>query len=663
MSVACCLNERWYVKPDRELPKFGTPTAQAFRTEDVGDLKTPYVALICDPKLPSRLDIVAALQKLASPHLVTPVDQGPVIWTPGKRRCRIIVFPEPRGERLIQTAAEPFTPWSEQEILAIVVMPLLELLLAMQQAGVTHRGIRADNLFIIGTGGQRKIMLHECVSVPPAFDAPPAYLTIEDAQADPHGRSNGGIAEELYALGVLILHLLTGRLPAGGATAQQVMEAKLDSGSYDTLVGGEELPPRSAELLRGLLADRRAERWTIADIADWLDGRSPRPRAAAPIVRRPLEIEGKSFRSVPALVHWLVGAEERLLARALRHQDMIPWLTAALNNPRTIERFRNLVSSGESQGRDSASLLARVAIMLDPTGPIRYQQISCAVDGIASEIAIHLLRGSAAEPKLLSELITARLPQFSAASQAAADSRMSDHAFTVEKTCRYLTDSRVGNGIERAGYELVPGLHCLSPAVEREFAVDLGELLTALEAAVRSGTIQGWPIDRHIAAFIAARSPESVDDQLGALDSGDLARRWGATTRLLAGIQDRHGPEALPSLCRLLADHGMPLIDRFHNRATRKRIRGQLGEILKAGRLSRLAKELDDRDALERDRLQFERACTVFKGTEQRLLKCDQVMEGLIQTAKRMGDAVSVVVATALSVGILLFAFAAMVAL
>lgn len=661
MSVACCLHERWYVKPDRALPQFGSPTAPAFFTEDVGDLKTPYVALVCDPKLTARVEIVPALRQLASPILVTPVDIGPVSWTPRKRRCQVIVLPQPTGERLIQNPSDVFVPWSEAEVLASVIIPLLSLLSQMHQAGIAHRAIRADNLFVTGEVGQRRIMLHECVSVPPTFDQPSAYLTIEDAEADPPGRSNGGIADELYALGVLTLHLLTGRLPAGTMNHDKLLEAKLEMGSYDALVGGDTLPAASSALLRGLLADRRGERWTLADVADFLEGRRPRPRVA-PVSVKPLELEKQSFRSPQALVNWLVGAEERVLARALRHQDMLPWLGVALNSPRLVERFKNLVSSGDGYGRDSASLVARVAIILDPMGPIRYQRIACAVDGIGAEIAAYLQQAATAELKQLSDMIMARLPQFSASSQAEGQSRLMDQAIAVEKSCRYLTDKRLGNGIERAGYELAPGLHCLSPYVEQEFVLTLAELLPALELAVAGGQIEGWPLDRHVAAFIAARSPEDVDDQLGALDHGDLGNRWGATTRLLAAIQARHGPETLPGLCKLMAGHGAPLIDRYYNRATRKRIKGLLPEIVKSGSLSRLAKELDDRDALERDVKQFERARIAFSGTALRLEKCDQIIQDLGQSAKRMGDAVSVVVATALGIGIVLFSFIAMVA-
>ena len=661
MSVACCLHDRWYMKPDKALPELGSPTAAAFRAEDVEDLNRRSFALICDPKLPARMDAIEALQKIASPNLLVPVDVGPLLWTPTKRWCRVLVFPEPPGKRIPAGPNERFTPWAEQEILVSVVAPLLALLMKLDQAGVMHRAIRADNIFVSGQGTQSQITLGECVSAPPGFDQPPAYLTIEDAAADPPGRSGGTLADELYALGVLILHLATGRLPGANLTAEELLATRLERGTHATLTSGQSIPGILAELVRGLLSDRAGERWGIADIGGWLGGKRPVPRTVAARVPRPLEIEGKKFTTLPALVHWLTGADERQVGRALRHVDMEPWLSVAMaNNPRALDRFRTALSSSDG-GRESASLVARVAVILDPAGPIRYRNISSAIDGVGNQLAAYMQNGATAELKIVSEMVMARLPQFWAANQTQIGNQASQRAFVFERICRFLVDTRPGNGIERTGYELVPDLHCLSPLVERQFVDDLARLLPALEGVIGTGGVaDGWPIDRHIAAYIAARSPESIDSQLGSLTHNDLATRWATTTRLMAKLQDRSGPASLPGLCRILAALGSPLIERFHNRPTRKKMKTALAEAVGSGRLKLLVDLLDDEDALKRDQSRFDRARAGYQGTTKGLATCDRAMEDLARRSAQVGAAISVTVSAVLSTGIALVSLLAM---
>ena len=208
---------------------------------------------------------------------------------------------------------------------------------------------------------------------------------------------------------------------------------------------------------------------------------------------------------------------------------------------------------------------------------------------------------------------------------------------------------------------LFRSLHCLSPLVERQFVDDLAGFLPALEGVIGAGGVaDGWPIDRHIAAFIAARSPESIDSQLGSLTHNDLATRWATTARLLAKLQDRSGPASLPGLCRILGALGSPLIERFHNRPTRKRMKTALAEAVGSGRLKLLVDLLDDEEALKRDQSRFDRARAGYQGTTKGLATCDRTMEGLARRSAQVGATVSVTVSAILSVVIAGVSFLAM---
>jgi len=207
---------------------------------------------------------------------------------------------------------------------------------------------------------------------------------------------------------------------------------------------------------------------------------------------------------------------------------------------------------------------------------------------------------------------------------------------------------------------LVPTLHCLSSLVERQFVDDLSGMLTALEAGIAAGTTDGWPIDRHITAFIAARTPESIDSQLSSLNSNDLGTRWGTTARMFATLQEASGPAMLPGLTRAMASLGSPLIDRFHNRATRKKLRAGLNDVVNLGRLKLLVDYLDDEDALKRDHMRFERAKAGFKGTQKGLEGCDQAMADLTARSIHVGATICVTVSAVLSTAIVMVSMLAM---
>ena len=82
----------------------------------------------------------------------------------------------------------------------------------MHRAGLTHRAIRSDNLFF-RDAADGPATLDECLSAPPGRNQPDAFEPIESAMAWPHGRGDGTLASDMFALGVTVVTLLSGRWP------------------------------------------------------------------------------------------------------------------------------------------------------------------------------------------------------------------------------------------------------------------------------------------------------------------------------------------------------------------------------------------------------------------------------------------------------------------
>ena len=151
---------------------------------------------------------------------------------------------------------------------------LLHALQAAHKAGIVHRDLKPANLMVQGadtpTEGVRvmdfgfagftakpHIQLAELTGVGPVFACgTPAYVSPEMVRADAvDGRG------DLYAVGVMLYELLTGRLPFDVPTADAMLEAHLRTPPprFDR-IGRDDLPPRLEAVVMTALAKYPNER-------------------------------------------------------------------------------------------------------------------------------------------------------------------------------------------------------------------------------------------------------------------------------------------------------------------------------------------------------------------------------------------------------------------
>ena len=83
----------------------------------------------------------------------------------------------------------------------------------------------------------------------------------------------------------------------------------------------------------------------------------------------------------------------------------------------------------------------------------------------------------------------------------------------------HLRDKTPGYGIERCLYDMNDGFPCQSPLLKGEFIINLEDVLPGLEKTAKTIDVKTLPVDRHIAAFVAARAKESIASSL--LDVAD----------------------------------------------------------------------------------------------------------------------------------------------
>jgi serine/threonine protein kinase len=139
-----------------------------------------------------------------------------------------------------------------------------EALAALHRAGFAHGDVKPDNLRLVGDGALVLLDLG-FAHRPGENDAllragyvlgSPSYLAPELCAPEP----SGGLASDLFSLGVTLFELLTGQLPYPPGTLPQTFRRHHCDPPADvrSLTGG--LPPALVQLVRRLLAHRPEDR-------------------------------------------------------------------------------------------------------------------------------------------------------------------------------------------------------------------------------------------------------------------------------------------------------------------------------------------------------------------------------------------------------------------
>ncbi|MEX0695922.1 MAG: serine/threonine protein kinase [Dongiaceae bacterium] len=594
---------RYRIFPGMPRPELASPAVPAFAAVDSHKEGRLLVALLPPRHLALREEALGIVRRLDRAPVMAPVEWGPVDWLGGGQRP-VVVFAAPGGGRLMAAAGEPIPPLSEDALVRKVLRPLSVALKELREARLVHGGIRPDNLFYRDSAAGEAVLGDGCTT-PPSFAQPVAFVSIEDGMANPAGRG-GDFVADLYALGATLAALLLGHRPGSQLDDDALIAAKIGQGSFAALIGQLRLSTTMTEVLRGLLCDDRAERWTLDDLDLWFDGRrlTPRSPGLAQQAARPLVFEGVEYLTRPALAQAFARNWERAVV-AVQDGDIEPWLRRSLGD---VERA-NLVAAdlaaagAESEGVSGDRLLARVLVALDPAAPLRYRDVASRIGSLGPALADDFDRPD--RVKVFAEMIRNKLPQLWMQTQAAVLPEFVGLRKIFDKLDFIIDKHGPGYGIERCLYELNPALPCRSPLVEQQCVVSLKTLLPALDraAAANAGS---EPVDRHIAAFVAARIGWSIDRDLAGLAATDNpTQRRLSILRLLALVQQAAPTDGLTGLGAWVVALLDPIVESYHYRPFKDSLRKQLGPLARQGRFAEIVALIDNPETLRRDRHGF----------------------------------------------------------
>ncbi len=608
------LGGRYKLMPEVRLPQLDSPHAQAYEAHDLTSPARPHFALLCRAELAPRIDAMERFARLESDRMLKPLRWGVVPWAPDGGRRYAIVFPRPRGERLLPGAERSLQAMSADAIKRAIIVPLLPVLKDLSDRMLTHRAIRAENLFYVDDQ-HTEVMLGECVSAPPGLAQPAVYETIEGGMAQPSGRGQGSPADDFYALGVLLAVLLSGGDPCAGMADSEVVATKLRLGSYSALLAKARVPLSVLEPLRGLLCDDPSERWTARELKLWVRGhlQTPKQVTLPPKAARPLNLAGAEYLDARSFAHAMANDWPEAV-RAVGDMTIAKWVERSLGDHRRAKMIGEALrpdhgAAGESGNQDQ--VVARVLAVLDPWAPIRYKGFAAKPDGLGQALAMDYDRPERVQ--LFAEMMRGRVPQAWFESQMSNRPEFLLLKRVIEQAGILLRRARPGFGIERCLYHLSPAWPCQSPLLGQDYVCDIKELLPALERVAGRGLPTREPVDGHIASFCAVHAKYISDRYLDRLASDAPLARHPAMLQILAEVQRRTGPARLPALARWFASLLGPSVESYHHRPYRKQLSEELERLVERGVLSEMSSLFDSGSARLGDEQGFAAARAQYK--------------------------------------------------
>jgi len=291
-----------------------------------------------------------------------------------------------------------------------------------------------------------------------------------------------------------------------------------------------------------------------------------------------------------------------------------------------------------------------------PTYPISYKNILYTSDGFGSGLAIELLRGG--DAKTYTESVSLGLLNFSFQLNSNDKIKNEDRIEITNQINRYLQKAGPGFGVERCLYELNPGCPCQSPIIIKENIFFSSMLLPTLDKIAGTTNTQKSPIDRHIAAFIASKINDDLEQYLSEIGDFDKSIQTLGMLKLLVHIQKNLSSTDLLGLAKWVGGLMAPAIRIYNSRKLRKDIESGIPQIIRNGNLGELLKLIDDPSHKEEDQLGYQTAMNEFKEAEETILKTetnsDPESEVAVKTSRQAASVLSILIMIFISSLILL---------
>ncbi|MCH7554798.1 MAG: hypothetical protein IIC08_02175 [Proteobacteria bacterium] len=613
------LNRRYMIVVSAPLKAFDTPTARAFPVEDLDGAEgvsagAPMLfARLNHTGLPSRDWEIDVLRELRHPHLMALIDSGEIEFEAPGQAARAMVLEYPQGGRLM--APEGAAPMPLREVRSRVIAPLCGVLKALHKHDIFHRAIHPDNLFIRRISGV-EVILGDCVSSAAGHNLPSAFQPLERASAAPLGCGAGDSAADIFSFGVTVAALLAGRIPGADSDPDALLDARMEQGSLAALCGPFNFPRKIDRFLAGVLADDPDDRWTLAQIQDWLTGH--RVNLAAD---RGLDMPQRTFSFADRKIRNPIAVAEAFhrnraeAITAVHGGQLEKWLAGdrhRLAAAETVIALRESNASGSNKLTDDA-LLCRVCMVLDPKGPIRFKGMAVSIDAIGVLLAYAFIEERQDIADNIAALLDQGLPAAWIATINQRRKEMAGETSSFLRLRQYIRNPKLSHGLERCLYEMNRSFGCLHPLLA--ISDDAATLLAGLDEQCSPGDEEPPWTDRHVVAYLATRLHPEGDGLVASMTipGKPQAVETMIGLGLVALAQEKLGVPLLPGMTRTAGSRLFEIVESYHSETRRAALLSALERQLDKGDFTALLRLLNNDELQEQDRRDYDQARNSYR--------------------------------------------------
>ena len=226
-----------------------------------------------DPRASAVIEEGRLLARVRHPNVVT-------VYGADRIDGRIGVWMEFIAGRTLEQVLRERGPFGHHEA-TVIGLDLCRALDAVHQAGLLHRDLKAQN--VMREDGGRIVLMDFGTGQEQADPATGATLNLAGTPfyLAPELFSSGmpSVQSDIYSLGVLLYHLVTGSFPVTGRTIRELRDAHADVSGTRGVELPPDLPDPLAEVIRRALArDPEARFITAGEMCGALDRQQPAPR-------------------------------------------------------------------------------------------------------------------------------------------------------------------------------------------------------------------------------------------------------------------------------------------------------------------------------------------------------------------------------------------------
>jgi len=648
------------IYPDRPLPKYDRGPLKAYEARQGGNEERRY-ALITQRSLSPRLRAVGKYQSITNIHLPALVKSGVVFWPPAKEQIFTFIYEDKALRRVLEPKAKAALGMSPERMIDRVLQPLLPILQEFYNKDYVHGALIPQNMFWqTGDDGSEKILLGDSLSLPGSYDVPVLYETIERAMTSPIGRGVGIKSDDMYTLGVTLAVMLRSHDPFEPMSNEEIIQQKIEQGSFAAIVGKDRFKGSVLELLRGLLSDDDESRWDFEDITGWMEGRRVMPRQSVRYkkAQRPLVFnKNKYFYSANLARDIEKNTDE--LKKVIANDDLEQWVSRALEDEPMLERVNKAFQGvKEKHGNQPPGpvLASAMSTALDPYAPMRFKGMTFLAEGFGNALVETIVNQK--NPAVFVELLSggAVMSWLSMCYKASID--VGNMVKKIDSCRNFLRQEKIGFGLERCIYALALDTPCLSDKLKKYFVLDAESMLFAFEDMCANGDAPAFFMDRHTIAFLSLRDSKVVEPYMYDLSSDIEHRRILGDLRVLATMQKRTNLQPMPNIAAAIMESLSVVLQRFHDRDVRERLQKSLRKYAEKGELTKMLALISNEEIQRKDYQQFRGAMREYSNLRKESKNLRLGMKHKEHFGINTGKDVSAMVSSVLAILIMITLFA-----